>query len=231
MAYEAKALVTNIAKQKTAECWAYGDSFQVKYFEISAGGHDPSDPTTALAPDPAATAIPGTVLFGPETIDSVEWSSITCPTFVCVLEQGELVGEMSCVGLIAEMVYTGFVESASAGRTFTFNDNSPAADTITASSGDFTVDGFAPGMYVTVSGTTSNDGTYLIGSVVALTITLDAAVTLTNEGPLAAGTLQGGYNPSPSTVGDQFLFGIYNRPRLNLTSTDGPTTFKLTPLM
>jgi len=147
MSFAAKALITTLAKQYTARMWAYGSSFQVKYFVVSAGGHDPLDPTTALAADASATSIPGTVLFGPEPIDSIEWTSITCPTFVCTIDQGEYTGELSSVGLIAEFVYAG------------------ASD------------------------------------------------------------------PSPPTPGDQFLYALYNRPRVSLTSTDGPTTFNLMPFM
>lgn len=147
MAFAAKALVTTLAKQHTARMWAYGTSFQVKYFEISAGGHDPTDPTTALAADPAATSIPGTTLFGPEAIDDITWESIICPIFQCVIEQGEYTGELSSVGLIAEFVY------------------------------------------------------------------VDAS------------------DPDPPSVGEQFLYAIYNRSRVNLTSTDGPTTFNLMPFL
>jgi len=147
MSFAAKALVTTLAKQHTARMWAYGSSFQVKYFEVSAGGHDPTDPTTALAADASAVSLPGLVLFGPEPIDDVTWSSITCPTFVCTIEQAEYTGELSSVGLIAEFVYA------------------------------------------------------------------DAS------------------DPDPPTVGERFLFAIYNRPRVSLTSTDGPTTFSLMPFM
>lgn len=147
MAFASKALVTTLAKKNTARMWAYGTSFRVKYFEISAGGHDPTDPTTALAADAAATSTPGTVLFGPEPIDSVDWESIIRPVFVCTLEQGEYTGELSSVGLIAEFVY------------------------------------------------------------------VDAS------------------DPDPPIVGEQFLYAIYNRSRINLTSTDGPTTFNLMPFM
>lgn len=105
MAYEALALITNEGKRRTAEMWATGKAFQVKYFSISAGGHNPSDPTTALAVDPSATTMPGTVKFGPEAIDSIEWASDNCPVFVCTIEQGELYGEVSSVGLYGEIVY------------------------------------------------------------------------------------------------------------------------------
>lgn len=147
MAYESKALVTNLAKQYTARCWAYGTSYRVKYFEFSAGGHDPSDDTTALAPDAGATILNGTVLFGPEAIDSLEWDSVTCPIFVCTIEQGEYAGDLSSIGLIAEFVY------------------------------------------------------------------VDPS------------------DPDPPVLGTQFLFAVYNRPRLILTASDGPTTFKLTPFL
>lgn len=147
MSFEAKSLITTVAKQHTARSWAYGTSFRVKYFVTSAGGHDPSDPTTALAPDAAALTIPGTILFGPEAIDDIEWASITCPTYVCTLELGEFTGELSSVGLIAEFVY------------------------------------------------------------------VDAS------------------DPDPPLVGDQFLYCVYNRPRVNLTSTDGPTTFDVMPFL
>jgi hypothetical protein len=231
MAYEAKALVTTLAKQYEAEGWAYGLGTRVKYFSCSAGGHDPLDPVTALAADPAATSLPGTVLFGPEAIDSIEWESAICPKFVCQIDQGEFTGEISSVGLIGEITCIGFLVSASVSRTFSFVDNTPAADTITCSSGSFVADGFAAGMYVTVDGTTSNDGTYEIATVAAATITLVAAEALTAEGPLNSATLNGGFHPSPPELGTQYLFAIYNRPRLIITPTDGPTVFKLMPFL
>jgi hypothetical protein len=231
MAYEAKALITTLAKQYDAESWAYGIGFRVKYFECSAGGHDPLDPITALAADPAATEIPGTVLFGPEVIDDIEWESAICSRYVCQIDQGEFTGELSSIGLIAEITYVGFLVSADVSRTFTFNDNTPAADSITCSSGSFVTDGFAAGMYVTVGNTTSNDGTYLISTVTASTLTLDASESLTAEGPLNSATLTGGHHPSPPDLGDQFLFAVYNRPRLIITPTDGPTIFKLMPFL
>ena len=229
MANEAKALVTTIAKQRLAEMFAYGTSYRVKYFEVSAGGHDPTDPTTALAADASWTEIPGTTLFGPEPIDGVEWEVATCPIFVCTIEQGEYTGDLSSVGLIAEIVYVGFDVAATASRTFTFNDNSPSADTIVCSAGSFISDGFAAGMYITVSGTMLNDGFYQISTVTATAMTLTTTATLTAEGPITAGVITGGWHPDPPVLGEQFLFAVYNRPRATLTSTDGPTTFRLMP--
>ena len=65
--------------------------------------------------------------------------------------------------------------------TIAFNDNDPAADTITDSGNGLVEAGFDAGMHITVDGSTSNDGTYLIDSIVAGTITLDSADTLTDE--------------------------------------------------
>ena len=56
--------------------------------------------------------------------------------------------------------------------TIAFNENTPAADTITDSASGFLVAGFQPGDQLTVSGSTSNDGTYVIASVTAGTIIL-----------------------------------------------------------
>jgi len=150
MAYEAQISVTNIAKQYTAQGWAYGTSFIVKWFQISDGGHDPSDPTTALAVDPAATVMPGDPpTFGPEPIDDIEWQTISCPTFVCTINQGEYTGGLSSIALVAEIIDAGISRPSGA--------------------------------------------------------------------------------PAAPSVGDTFLFGIYNRPLLIITATDGPVTFKLTP--
>lgn len=74
--------------------------------------------------------------------------------------------------------------TASGGRTLTFADADP--DTITASSGDFASDGFKAGMKLTVAGTSSNNGTFVIASVTATVITLEAGETLAAEGPLSA---------------------------------------------
>jgi hypothetical protein len=146
MAFEARAAVTDEAKRRIGEMWVSGKSYMVKYFSVTAGGHDPADPDTALAIDTSSTTMPGAPpIFGPELIDSYEWESDTCPTFVCTIEQGELLGAMSSVGLYAEIVYS----------------------------------------------------------------------------PI----------PGDPEVGTTFLYAVYNRPRLTITSTDGPVTFNLTPYM
>ena len=54
---------------------------------------------------------------------------------------------------------------------------STTSNTITASTGDFTADGFVAGEYVTISGSGSNDGTYEITDVTALVLTINSTTT------------------------------------------------------
>lgn len=65
--------------------------------------------------------------------------------------------------------------------TIAFNENTPDVDTITDSGNGFLVAGFQAGDQLTVSGSASNDGTYVIWAVTAGTITLLARNDLTTE--------------------------------------------------
>lgn len=65
--------------------------------------------------------------------------------------------------------------------TIAFNENTPAADTITDSGNGFLVAGFQSGDQITVAGSASNNGTYTIASVTAGTITLLDRNDLTTE--------------------------------------------------
>lgn len=62
-------------------------------------------------------------------------------------------------------------------------------DTITRDAGSFITDEFKAGMTLTVEGSTSNDGTYTIATVAALTLTLDAGDSLTVEAAATGRTL------------------------------------------
>ena len=71
-------------------------------------------------------------------------------------------------------------------NTIAFNENANPVtgspnDTITDSANGFLVAGFQPGDSITVSGSASNDGTYVIESVTAGTITLLAKDDLVTE--------------------------------------------------
>ena len=88
--------------------------------------------------------------------------------------------------------------TASGGRTFTFDST---GDTITLSSGDLLADGYVEGGTVTVFGTTSNNGTYVIDTVTATVITVIGS--LTDEGPLSATATLNGEEPFVRTLNQQ----------------------------
>lgn len=106
MAFESIAILTNEAKRRIGEGWNpnIGTCYQVKTFGVSAGGHDPNDPATALTPDPAATTMPGAPPIFTDVIDEYELVADDCPVFVCRIEQGEVTGGISSVALFAEIV-------------------------------------------------------------------------------------------------------------------------------
>jgi len=65
--------------------------------------------------------------------------------------------------------------------TIAFSENTGLSDTITDSASGLLVAGFQAGDQITVSGSASNDGTYVIASVTAGTITLLGRNDLTTE--------------------------------------------------
>lgn len=96
--------------------------------------------------------------------------------------------------------------------TIAFADNDP--DEITDSRSNFVNAGFEAGMSVTVSGSTDNDDTYLIDTVAAGTLTLDAGEALTAEAAGDTVTLTA-TTGAISTVGEftnfQLICNEYNR--------------------
>jgi len=66
-------------------------------------------------------------------------------------------------------------------NTIGFADNDPSADTITDSGSGFLTAGFQPGDVITVSGSVSNNGTYVVTGVAAGVLTLDTKHALTTE--------------------------------------------------
>ena len=81
--------------------------------------------------------------------------------------------------------------------TIAFNENTESPDTITDSASGFLISGFQPGDQLTVSGSASNDGTYVIDSVTAGTITLKKNQDLVTEAAGATVKLT-----APKTVPD-----------------------------
>lgn len=80
--------------------------------------------------------------------------------------------------------------AGSGGRTLTFA-SSGTVNTITASSGSFSTDGFVAGDSIIVAGTTSNDGQYVLSAVAATILTVTPAQPLVAEGPISVGTITG----------------------------------------
>lgn len=75
--------------------------------------------------------------------------------------------------------------------TIAFVEGNNDSDTITDSGNGFLIAGFQPGDTITVSSTSGvNDGTYVIATVVAGTITLASLNDLTTETAGAAGTVK-----------------------------------------
>lgn len=93
-------------------------------------------------------------------------------------------GELVCNGQNA-WFFTHYTAT-----TIAFVDSDP--DTITDSASGFVTAGFTAGQTLVVEGTTNNDGIYLIDTVAAGTITLQASDTLTAEVAGSSFTLHGG---------------------------------------
>jgi hypothetical protein len=101
----AEALVTNVGRQRLALLLSTGKSFKVTHFVLGDQGHNPDDPTIALAPDPSITTCLGNV-FGPKLIAGVTFANASCPVFQCVVDFAEAVAPLSSICLIATIVYS-----------------------------------------------------------------------------------------------------------------------------
>lgn len=77
--------------------------------------------------------------------------------------------------------------AASSAGTYSFVSGTPA--TITRASGSFKTDGIKNGMVIKITGTTNNNKTVTVNTVVALTITLITGDTLTTENSVATAVL------------------------------------------
>jgi hypothetical protein len=119
VSFEIKALLTDLARQKMAESMATGKSFRVVGFALGNAGHDPLDPTTALAPDPGLEDCQS-VVFGPKGISSFTYANNACPVFECFLDYGEAVTLFSSICLIAQIVYSPIPNDPELNETFLF---------------------------------------------------------------------------------------------------------------
>lgn len=132
--------------------------------------------------------------------------SIVCPTqnaYVLGEEFATLAGEPNTTSLPAGTAIRFLFASTSSGTaqilvnlfqykttgniattgavSFTYVNGGVLADSITRLAGSFVSEGFTAGCKITVAGTASNNGTYTVQTVVALTITLILSDVLTAE--------------------------------------------------
>lgn len=119
MAFSIIATVTDIGRQKLASSLITGKSFQIDQFSVGSGGHDPSDPSRALTPDPATISCPD-IVFGPDDVDAATLISQFCPEFTCRLNPNEAIAPLSNICLLGTIVYSPIVDDPDVGTTFLF---------------------------------------------------------------------------------------------------------------
>jgi len=97
-----------------------------------------------------------------------------------------------------------FPDASTTGVSVTFV---ASAQQITRTTGSFVTDGWVAGTILTVTGSSSNNGSYYVKTVAALSITFEVGTVLTDEGPTSAPTLSNG---SPETVAEDTWQTIAN---------------------
>lgn len=114
MATSLVGTILDIGRAWEAKGAVAGVGFKVVDFQIGTEGHDPSDPSIALAVDTTLTALPGQVF--EDTIDSSGFLNPTCPQWTCVIETGELIGQdISSIMLVAEVLSVGTATDVNVG--------------------------------------------------------------------------------------------------------------------
>ena len=126
--FEALAIVTNSGKARMAQLIAEGKAFKVDRFVIGDQGHDPTDNTIALTPDPARTGCycspEGNTVAGgcvyEGLIYSTSFNSSTCPVFKIILAKGQATGVVSSVCLLGTIVYSPTPNDPEIGTQFLY---------------------------------------------------------------------------------------------------------------
>jgi len=119
MAFSVIAGITDLGRQRLATGIMTGKSFQIDQFSVGSGGHDPTDPSTALTPDPAVTSCPS-VVFGPEPVDAATLISQFCPEFTCRLAPAEAIAPLSNICLLGTIIFSPLVGDPDVGTSFLF---------------------------------------------------------------------------------------------------------------
>ena len=114
MSYVTIAEMTDEARTAYVSMLTTGEpAFQIVEFAVGQGGYDPSDPRTALPPDPTATELEDEIFR--DTYDEIEWRNQYCPVFVCKVEPGEVTGVIGEIGLFAT-----YLSGPNVGQKFMF---------------------------------------------------------------------------------------------------------------
>ena len=122
MAFNVITTITDQGRQRIADLLATGKSFKITKFSVSDGGHSISDPTVALAPNPAAIVCPeSTFSFGPVTINAVSLVSAFCPQFTCILGTGDANAPLSSICLLGTIESSPIIDDPDVGEDFLFS--------------------------------------------------------------------------------------------------------------
>lgn len=117
--FETQALITEEGRRREREHRAIGKAFRIVSFSLHNEGHDPNDPTMAVAPNPEITECP-TPVFGPKAITNASYASSTCNLWECFLAKGEAVVNFSGICLVAQIVFSPIPSDPELNTTFLY---------------------------------------------------------------------------------------------------------------
>lgn len=110
------------------------------------------------------------------------------------------------------------------GVELTFADNDPSDDTITRNKGSWIDDNFEAGMTITITGTASNNNSFLIADVTDLVLTMDNAVALTDEADVVPTSAVGNIADADWFLHEQVTAGNHKY----TVFENGPTGIRIT---
>ena len=139
MPYEIIATPSNYYKRILSTFSTTGSGYKLSLWGLSARGHDPNDPSIALAVDPSATVMPGGApLYGPALIDEYRFQADYCAIYIGKLAAGEYSGDLSSVALFGEVTFQNSVDDPIVGTQFLAAvGNRPLISLVSADSAEF----------------------------------------------------------------------------------------------
>jgi len=116
---EISALLTEEAARRQAEHETEGKAFKIVGFSLGNAGHDPSDPTLPLSPDPTLTTCQ-TPVFGPKAVSGYTFANNFCPIWECFIDRGEGAILYSSLCLLAQIVSSPIPGDPEVNSTFLY---------------------------------------------------------------------------------------------------------------